>query len=66
MRFGFEFNYVAKPTGNTGLANGYFQFHSDTTRQLSDRGQGSVDGNAVASLLSDCLTLPADRPDVAC
>ena len=51
LHFGFQYNYTVKPTGNTGLANGYFQFHSDTTRQLSDRGQGSLDGNSVASLL---------------
>jgi len=56
LHIGFQYNYVVKPTGNTGLANGYFQFHSDTTRQLSDRGQGSTDGNAVASLL---LGLPS-------
>jgi len=56
LHIGFEYNYTARATGNTGNANGRFDFNRDWTRQLSDRGQGTYDGSPIASLL---LALPA-------
>ncbi len=57
LRIGGSANYVAKPTGNIGNANGRFNFTSGWTRQLSSRGQGIADGYGVASML---LGYPAD------
>lgn len=57
LRIGGTYNYVAKPTGNIGNANGRFNFNSVWTRQLSSRGQGLGDGYPVASML---LGYPAD------
>jgi len=51
LHFGFELNYTAKATASTGNANGVFNFNRNQTRQLGSRGQGSPDGDPVASLL---------------
>src|SRR5258708_29468143 len=51
LHFGFELNYTAKATASTGNANGVFNFNRNQTRQLGSRGQGSLDGDPVDSLL---------------
>ena len=51
LHIGFEFMYTAKGTANTGNANGVFNFNRNQTRQLSSRGQGSKDGDPIASML---------------
>jgi hypothetical protein len=51
LHFGFEFMYTMRPIGDTGRANGIFDFNRDWTRQMSDRGLGSADGSPVATLL---------------
>jgi outer membrane receptor protein involved in Fe transport len=51
LHFGFEFNYTAKGTASTGNANGIFNFNRNQTRQLTSRGQGSKDGDPIASML---------------
>jgi len=51
LHFGFEVNYTAKGTASTGNANGVFNFNRNQTRQLYSRGQGSKDGDPIASLL---------------
>ncbi len=56
LRTGFELNYVSRGDVNPGYANGNFSFSQTWTRQLSDRGQGTYDGSAVATLL---LGVPA-------
>ena len=45
-------NYTGpKARLGTGNANGIFNFNRNQTRQLSSRGQGSQDGDPIASLL---------------
>jgi carboxypeptidase family protein/TonB-dependent receptor-like protein len=51
LHFGIEINYTAKGTASTGNANGIFNFNRNETRQLTSRGQGSKDGDPIASLL---------------
>ena len=57
IRFGFEYNYVARATANVGYSNGYFNFNQNWTRRLSGYNGGTFDGSSIASLL---LGYPAD------
>lgn len=56
LHAGFEYAYVGKANFGPGRANGSFTFDDFWTRQLSDKGQGSKDGNPIATLL---LGLPS-------
>jgi hypothetical protein len=51
LHFGVEYMYTMRPIGDTGLANGYFDFNRDFTRQMTDRGLGFADGSPIATLL---------------
>lgn len=56
LHYGFEFVSAARARGGLGRANGEFTFDRFWTQQYSTRGQGTFDGNGVASLL---LGLPS-------
>jgi hypothetical protein len=51
LHYGFEWARVARANSGPGRANGEFTFNNSLTQQYADRGQGSLDGYSIASLL---------------
>ena len=56
LHFGFEYMYTMRPIGDTGRANGAFDFNRYWTQQASDRNTGFADGSPIATML---LGLPS-------
>ncbi len=51
LHIGMEYNYVARPSQNSGYASGLFTFGQGWTQHYSDQNLGATDGSPIASLL---------------